>query len=114
MRRFPASPLKRWRDVSVCCRKARRRLRASELVARVRYPHQSLFGRWRDEDEAAVQQAMRATGVADIAAQPVDQLSGGQRQRVWIAMVLAQQTLLLHDLNQACRYATHLIAMRNG
>lgn len=122
----------------------------SELVARGRYPHQSLFGRWRDEDETAVQQAMRATGVADIAAQPVDQLSGGQRQRVWIAMVLAQQTplllldepttwldithqiellelmqdlnqlhgrtlvVVLHDLNQACRYATHLIAMRGG
>lgn len=41
----------------------------SELVARGRYPHQSLFGRWRAEDEAAVQQAMLATGVADLAQQ---------------------------------------------
>ncbi len=49
----------------------------SELVACRRYPHQSLFGRWRDEDEAAVPQTMQATGVVDIAAQPVDQLSGG-------------------------------------
>lgn len=122
----------------------------NELVARGRYPHQALFGRWRDEDEAAVQQAMLATGVADLANQQVDTLSGGQRQRVWIAMVLAQQTplllldepttwldithqiellelmqdlnqqhgrtlvVVLHDLNQACRYATHLIAMRHG
>ncbi|MGK3143124.1 ATP-binding cassette domain-containing protein [Pantoea sp. C2G6] len=121
-----------------------------ELVARGRYPHQSLLGRWRQEDEAAVQQAMRATGVAELAEQPVDTLSGGQRQRVWIAMVLAQQTplllldepttwldiahqiellelmqdlnqqhghtlvVVLHDLNQACRYASHLIAMRDG
>lgn len=122
----------------------------SELVARGRYPHQSLFGRWRQEDEMAVQQAMQATGVADLAQQQVDTLSGGQRQRVWIAMVLAQQTplllldepttwldiahqiellelmqdlnqqhgrtlvVVLHDLNQACRYASHLIAMRDG
>ena len=122
----------------------------SELVARGRYPHQSLFGRWRQEDETAVQQAMQATGVADLAQQQVDTLSGGQRQRVWIAMVLAQQTplllldepttwldiahqiellelmqdlnqqygrtlvVVLHDLNQACRYASHLIAMRDG
>jgi len=122
----------------------------SELVARGRYPHQSLFGRWRQEDEAAVQQAMQATGVAGLAQQQVDTLSGGQRQRVWIAMVLAQQTplllldepttwldiahqiellelmqdlnqqhgrtlvVVLHDLNQACRYASHLIAMRDG
>ncbi|WP_312055283.1 ATP-binding cassette domain-containing protein [Pantoea brenneri] len=122
----------------------------SELVARGRYPHQPLFGRWRQEDEVAVQQAMLATGVADLAQQQVDTLSGGQRQRVWIAMVLAQQTplllldepttwldiahqiellelmqdlnqqhgrtlvVVLHDLNQACRYASHLIAMRDG
>lgn len=122
----------------------------SELVARGRYPHQPLFGRWRQEDEMAVQQAMQATGVADLAQQQVDTLSGGQRQRVWIAMVLAQQTplllldepttwldiahqiellelmqdlnqqhgrtlvVVLHDLNQACRYASHLIAMRDG
>lgn len=122
----------------------------SELVARGRYPHQPLFGRCRQEDEMAVQQAMQATGVADLAQQQVDTLSGGQRQRVWIAMVLAQQTplllldepttwldiahqiellelmqdlnqqhgrtlvVVLHDLNQACRYASHLIAMRDG
>ena len=122
----------------------------SELVARGRYPHQSLFSRWQAADEQAVQEAMQATGVATLAQQTVDTLSGGQRQRVWIAMVLAQQTplllldepttwldiahqiellelmqdlnqrhrrtlvVVLHDLNHACRYATHLIAMRDG
>lgn len=121
-----------------------------ELVARGRYPHQPLFSRWRQEDEDAVQNAMLATGVVNLANQSVDTLSGGQRQRVWIAMVLAQDTSImlldepttwldishqidllellselnrergftlaavLHDLNQACRYATHLIAMREG
>lgn len=121
-----------------------------ELVARGRYPHQPLFTRWRQEDEDAVQNAMQATGIVNLAGQSVDTLSGGQRQRAWIAMVLAQDTSImlldepttwldishqidllellselnrergytlaavLHDLNQACRYATHLIALRDG
>ena len=121
-----------------------------ELVARGRYPHQPLFTRWRQEDEDAVQRAMQATGIVELANQSVDTLSGGQRQRAWIAMVLAQDTAImlldepttwldishqidllellsertrergftlaavLHDLNQACRYATHLIALREG
>lgn len=121
-----------------------------ELVSRGRYPHQPLFTRWRQEDDTAVRNAMRATGIEALASQPVDTLSGGQRQRAWIAMVLAQETSImlldepttwldishqidllellsalnreqgytlaavLHDLNQACRYATHLIALREG
>jgi len=122
----------------------------ADLVARGRYPHQGLLRQWSREDERAVLEAMRATGVEDLAARAVDELSGGQRQRVWLAMVLAQQTPLLlldepttfldiahqvevldlcadlheqrghtivavlHDLNHACRYATHLIAMAEG
>lgn len=121
-----------------------------ELVARGRYPHQPLLTRWRQTDEDAVIGAMQATGILELANQPVDTLSGGQRQRAWIAMILAQQTAImlldepttwldishqidlmellcdlnqtngytiaavLHDLNQACRYATHLIALRAG
>ena len=120
------------------------------LVSRGRYPHQPLFTRWRKEDDDAVNRAMQATGITDLALQSVDTLSGGQRQRAWIAMVLAQETAImlldepttwldishqidllellsdlnrtqgytlaavLHDLNQACRYATHLIALRDG
>ena len=122
----------------------------SDLVARGRYPHQSLFSRWTAQDTLAVNDAMHATGVFELAESTVNSLSGGQRQRVWIAMVLAQQTplllldepttwldiahqidlmelrgrlnqengrtlvVVLHDLNQACRYAGHLIAMRDG
>ncbi|MFJ5934529.1 ABC transporter ATP-binding protein [Streptomyces sp. NPDC093071] len=121
-----------------------------DLVARGRYPHQRLLKQWSAEDETAVTEAMRQTGVLDLADRPVDDLSGGQRQRVWLSMVLAQQTsvllldepttfldiahqvevldlcaelharkghtvvAVLHDLNQACRYATHLIVMRPG
>lgn len=121
-----------------------------ELVARGRYPHQGLLRQWSRADEEAVQAALAATGVADLAERPVDHLSGGQRQRVWVAMTLAQQSSILlldepttfldiahqidlldlfcdlnqagghtivavlHDLNHACRYASHLIAMRDG
>ncbi|MFF9205369.1 ABC transporter ATP-binding protein [Streptomyces sp. NPDC014986] len=121
-----------------------------DLVARGRYPHQRLLRQWSAQDETAVAEAMRRTGVLDLAGRPVDDLSGGQRQRVWLAMVLAQQTpvllldepttfldiahqvevldlcaelharrghtvvAVLHDLNQACRYATHLVVMRAG
>ena len=120
-----------------------------DLVARGRHPHQSFLRQWSRDDERAVQAAMDATRVTDLAERPVDELSGGQRQRVWLAMALAQETPLLlldepttfldlqhqievldlcaemhaegrtlvavlHDLNQACRYATHLIAMREG
>ena len=66
-----------------------------ELVARGRYPHQPLFTRWRKEDEAAVNNAMRATGISALALQSVATLSGGQRQRAWIAMVLAQATAIM-------------------
>jgi iron complex transport system ATP-binding protein len=122
----------------------------ADLVGRGRYPHQRLLRQWSRADEAAVTEAMAATGVADLAERPVDELSGGQRQRVWLAMALAQQTpillldepttfldiahqvevlnlcadlheqrratlvAVLHDINQACRYATHLVAMKAG
>ena len=67
----------------------------ADLVARGRYPHQSLFSRWTAQDTQAVNEAMQATGVYELAESTVNSLSGGQRQRVWIAMVLAQQTPLL-------------------
>ncbi|WP_432490838.1 ABC transporter ATP-binding protein [Kineococcus gypseus] len=122
----------------------------ADLVARGRFPHQGLLRQWTLEDERAVDAAMAATGVLELAERGVDELSGGQRQRVWIAMALAQETPLLlldepttyldiahqvevldlcaqlheergrtlvavlHDLNHACRYATHLIALREG
>jgi iron complex transport system ATP-binding protein len=125
-------------------------LTVADLVARGRNPHQRWLQQWSPDDEAAVAQALAATGTVELAARPVDELSGGQRQRAWIAMALAQGTpimlldepttfldlahqvevldllarlnrddgrtvvLVLHDLNQACRYAHHLVAMTEG
>lgn len=120
-----------------------------DLVARGRYPHRGMLRPWTAADEAAVVDALAATGMTSLADRPVDALSGGQRQRAWIAMVLAQQTdvllldepttyldvahqvellellaalhaqgrtivAVLHDLNQAARYATTIVAMRGG
>ena len=121
-----------------------------EIVARGRFPHQTLLRRWSSEDDDAVRRAMEDSGVADLADRQVDELSGGQRQRVWLALVLAQQTPLLlldepttfldvshqlevlnlcrrlhrsgrytlvavlHDLNLAFRYATHLVVLKDG
>ncbi|GAA3462804.1 ABC transporter ATP-binding protein [Saccharothrix longispora] len=124
-------------------------IRVRQLVARGRFPHQSLLSTWSEQDEAAVVGAMDAAGVTGLADRPVQELSGGQRQRVWVAVVLAQRTpyllldeptsfldiahqyqllallarlrdegrtviAVLHDINQACRYADHLVAMKEG
>jgi iron complex transport system ATP-binding protein len=67
----------------------------ADLVGRGRYPHQGWFRRWSPEDDAAVAEALEATGTADLADRPITGLSGGQRQRVWVAMALAQDTDLL-------------------
>ncbi|WP_134324325.1 ABC transporter ATP-binding protein [Cumulibacter soli] len=63
-----------------------------DLVARGRYPHQSLLKQWSSADHDAVEGALAATEMTDLGDRLVDDLSGGQRQRVWVAMVLAQQT----------------------
>ncbi len=70
-------------------------LTVKELVSQGRFPYQSLFRQWRESDETAVVEAMKAAKVDMFADLYVDQLSGGQRQRCWIAMVLAQETKLI-------------------
>ncbi|MGO2376784.1 ABC transporter ATP-binding protein [Brevibacterium aurantiacum] len=63
----------------------------SELVTRGRFPHQRALRTLTEADTRAVEHAMAATRIAELADRPVAELSGGQRQRVWIAMLLAQQ-----------------------
>lgn len=70
-------------------------LTVEDLVSYGRYPYQSGFGILSPEDHAIMDQAMKTTGVYDLAARSIDQLSGGQRQRAWIAMALAQDTELI-------------------
>ena len=66
-----------------------------DLVARGRYPYQSVLHQWSAQDDEAVSRAMKDAGVADLVGRRVGELSGGQRQRVWIAMSLAQATDIL-------------------
>ncbi|MCW3157630.1 ABC transporter ATP-binding protein [Micropruina sonneratiae] len=63
-----------------------------DLVMRGRHPHQTLLRPWTATDAAAVERAIAATGMTELADREVDALSGGQLQRAWIALVLAQQT----------------------
>ncbi|OLS62551.1 ABC transporter ATP-binding protein [Pseudomonas putida] len=149
IREFPAREVARILGLLPQSATAPDGITVADLVARGRYPHQSFLRQWSKADEQAVQDAMQATGVEELAERPLHELSGGQRQRVWIAMVLAQQTpillldepttyldiahqiellellaelnrqgrtivAVLHELNQACRYATHLVAMKDG
>jgi len=67
----------------------------ADLVGRGRHPHQRLLARWSTHDYEVVAEALKATGIQDLADRSVDELSGGQRQRVWIAMALAQETDIL-------------------
>jgi ferric hydroxamate transport system ATP-binding protein len=70
-----------------------------DVVTFGRHPHR---GRWQrpgsaadPEGARAVADAMRLTGVAEMADRAVDELSGGELQRVWLATCLAQDTEVL-------------------
>ncbi len=67
-------------------------MKVYQLVKQGRYPHQSWLQQWSREDEYAVNKALKATKITDLANRSVTSLSGGQKQRAWIAMTLAQQT----------------------
>lgn len=68
---------------------------AYRLAALGRYPYTRWDGRLTPEDEAIVQDAMRAARCEGLAARMVAQLSDGERQRVMIARALAQQTPII-------------------
>ncbi len=71
-------------------------LTVEELVRFGRSPHGPLFGRrYSEEDERAVDQALKDTDLLALRERPAEQLSGGQAQRLWLAMALAQDTPVL-------------------
>jgi len=61
------------------------------FVALGRHPYTSWTGRLRQEDEAAVFQALADVGIEALARRPVCELSDGERQKVKIARALAQE-----------------------
>ncbi|WP_026875317.1 ABC transporter ATP-binding protein [Jiangella gansuensis] len=70
-------------------------LSVRELVEFGRHPHRARWSGRDPEGPAAIDRAMRLTGVDTLADRPVQALSGGQAQRVWLASCLAQDTGLL-------------------
>ena len=66
-----------------------------EIVMLGRYPWQGYLARESEEDKAAVDTAMSATGLSALADRRVNSLSGGERQRVQVALALAQKTPVL-------------------
>jgi ABC-type cobalamin/Fe3+-siderophores transport system ATPase subunit len=65
------------------------------LVELGRQPHVARLGFLRRADHEAVEWALDAAGVAELADRLVDTLSGGERQRAWLALAIAQRTGLL-------------------
>ena len=63
-----------------------------EVVEFGRHPYRKQFAGLSEEDRAAVESALNATGVAPMADRAAGELSGGELQRVWLAACLAQQT----------------------
>jgi len=70
-------------------------LTVTDLIRFGRHPHQSWLSQWSTKDQQALENALQAADVGDLADRPLDTLSGGQRQRAWIAMSIAQQTPIL-------------------
>ena len=125
-------------------------LTVGELVEQGRYPHTGPLRMLREQDHAAITQALAQANMLELRHRRLDSLSGGERQRAWIALALAQSTpillldepttfldvghqlevltliqqlnrtqgktivLVLHDLNQAARFAERIIALRDG
>src|SRR5205085_6580090 len=70
-------------------------LTVRETVTMGRYAHTGPFGRLQADDRAAVDAAMDALEITEVANRPLRELSGGQRQRAFVAQGLAQQSELL-------------------
>ncbi len=66
-----------------------------ELALCGRHAHRRLLAPLDARDERAAQAAMERAGVSHLRDRRVSELSGGQRQRAYLAMMLAQDALLM-------------------
>ena len=69
-------------------------LTVREVVEMGRYPHRP-FGRFGDDDAAAIDEALRRVDIDSLADRRLSRLSGGQQQRVLLARAVAAEADLL-------------------
>jgi ferric hydroxamate transport system ATP-binding protein len=67
-------------------------LSVRDVVTFGRHPYRRAFAGLDDDDLAAVERALVATGLEAMAHRAAGELSGGELQRVWLAACLAQET----------------------
>ena len=65
------------------------------LVEMGRYPQTGLWGRFRKEDDEAVDAALETLRMTDLQHRQIRELSGGQQQRAFIARAVAQEAHVL-------------------
>lgn len=71
------------------------RIHVRDAVELGRTPWLSLLNRWSEQDDAIVDQAMRALNIQHLGERLWQTLSGGEKQRVHLARALAQQPEIL-------------------
>ncbi len=70
-------------------------MKVYDLVALGRFPHTDWFGKIDAGNHEAVMDSIRRAGMADFRERFVSELSDGERQRAMIAMVLAQDAIIM-------------------
>ena len=66
-----------------------------DVVSLGRIPHSGAFARESDRDRAAVEAALAALDLVELAERPIPSLSGGERRRAFLARALAQEPAVL-------------------
>jgi len=66
-----------------------------EIIRSGRTARTGLFGRYKEEDQRAIERAMDITGTSEYRGRLISRLSGGERQRVFIARTLAGEPEIL-------------------
>lgn len=90
----------------------------SDVVSLGRTPYTGFWGTLGSDDRRIVEESMRQTGIAHLAARSVSTLSDGERQKAMIAKALAQQTpvIILDEptayLDYPSKVETMLLLMR--